>query len=403
MGSTNIVRENLMPKKSESPIKIAGAGPSGLTAAICLAKAGYAVEVFEARKEVGGRFIGDFQVIENMSSDEDVLQMFKRIGLSINFFIRPVSQGLFYDYHLRPQAVESRRPFGYFIRRGTQEDTLDRGLLDQALAAGATIHYKTRIKPEEADIVASGPPSPDGLAKQITFTTTLPDTVWVLFDMNISPGAYSYLFVLDGRATFGCAITQDFDHINDYFDRALKRFQTISSFSIDREKTGYSFMNFSLKPSAKIDRRLFIGEAGGFQDYLFGLGIRYALTTGFAAAESFILKRDYDHLWKKEIGPAQEMSLINRFLYESGGNRGLAEFVRRAGRGDVQDYLSGWYAWRPWKRLMLPIIKWSWRKKERCFHALPDHWCRKKEAAVSLPRLGPVVDGPVQNADRSLE
>jgi len=392
-----------MPKKQGSSIKIAGAGPSGLTAAICLAKAGFAVEVFEARKEVGGRFIGDFQVIENMSTDEDVLKMLKRIGLSSNFFIRPVSQGLFYDYRLRAQGVKSRRPFGYFIRRGTQGDTLDRGLRDQALSAGATLHYKTRIKSEEADIVASGPSSPDGLAKQITFTTTLPDTVWVLFDMKISPGAYSYLFVLDGRATLGCAITQDFDHINDYFDKALRRFQSISSFSINNEKTGYSFMNFSLKTSAKIDRRLFIGEAGGFQDYLFGLGIRYALTTGLAAAESIILKRDYDHLWRREVGTAQEMSLINRFLYESGGNRGLSAFVRRAGRGDVRDYLSRWYAQRPWKRLMLPLIKWAWRKKEPCFHSLPDHWCRNKIQVVSHPRLGPVKQNPVQGFDQDVE
>ncbi len=393
------VRKTLMPKKQGSTIKIAGAGPSGLTSAICLAKAGYAVEVFEARREVGGRFIGDFQVIENMSMDEDVLKMLKRIGLSNNFFIRPVSQGLFYDHRLRPQEVKSRRPFGYFIRRGTQGDTLDRGLLDQALAAGATIHYKARIKPEEADIVASGPSSPDGLAKQITFTTSLPETVWVLFDMDISPGAYSYLFVLDGQATFGCAITQDFDHINDYFDRALKRFQKIAFFPIDEEKTGYSFMNFSLKPSAKIDHRLFVGEAGGFQDYLFGLGIRYALTTGFVAAESIITKRNYDHLWKEAIGTAQETSLINRFLYERGGNRGLSEFVRRAGLGDVQDYLSGWYAWRLWKRLMLPLIKWSWREKKRCFHSLPDHWCRKKITAASLPQLGPVEQNPGESSE----
>ncbi|MFQ5580965.1 MAG: NAD(P)/FAD-dependent oxidoreductase [Nitrospiria bacterium] len=389
-----------MTKKQGSSIKVAGAGPSGLTSAICLAKAGYAVEVFEARKEVGGRFIGDFQVIENMSTPEDALQMLKRIGLSSNFYIRPVCQGRFYDYRLNSREVKSQGPFGYFIRRGPQEDTLDRGLLNQALAAGVTLHYKTRLNPEEADIVASGPSSPDGLAKQITFASNLPDTVWVLFDMDISPGAYSYLFVLDGRATFGCAITQDFDHINDYFDGALKCFQGISSFSIEEEKAGYSFMNFSLKPSAKIDRRLYIGEAGGFQDYLFGLGIRYALTTGKAAAESIITKRDYDQLWKKSIGAAQEMSLINRFLYERGGNRGLSEFVRRAGRGDLQDYLSGWYAWRPWKGLLLPLIKWAWREKKRCFHSLPDHWCRNKMQTSTHPRLGPLAENPGQDSEQ---
>jgi len=45
------------------PIRIAGAGPSGLAAAIVLAKAGRAVEVHEAKRDVGTRFIGDLQII----------------------------------------------------------------------------------------------------------------------------------------------------------------------------------------------------------------------------------------------------------------------------------------------------------------------------------------------------
>ena len=42
-------------------IKIAGAGPAGLTAAINLAKAGYQVEVFEKNHDTGVRFHGDLQ------------------------------------------------------------------------------------------------------------------------------------------------------------------------------------------------------------------------------------------------------------------------------------------------------------------------------------------------------
>src|SRR5690349_3445674 len=40
-------------------IRIAGAGPSGLAAAIVLARAGRKVEVHEAKRDVGVRFIGD--------------------------------------------------------------------------------------------------------------------------------------------------------------------------------------------------------------------------------------------------------------------------------------------------------------------------------------------------------
>lgn len=387
-----------MTEKSrrENSIRIAGAGPSGLAAAIALAKAGYDVEISEAREAVGARFIGDFQVIENMSRDEDAAEMLKRFGIDTNFFFQPVSSALFFDYRLRSQPVQSRRPFGYFIRRGPEGETLDRGLLAQALAAGVTIRYQTRIKPEEADrdgtphvIIATGPAVPDGLAKEMTFSTPLPDTVWVIFDMNLSPGGYAYLFALNGQATLGCAITRDFGRINDYFGRAVGRFQEITPFQVERPKIGYSFMNFSLKASAEMNRRLLVGEAGGFQDYLFGLGLRYALTTGFAAAQSLIRKERYDSLWKAALGPAQEISLVNRYLYERGGNPGLSTFIRLAGRGDVQDYLSGWHADRWWKRLLLPVIKWAWREGKRCTHRLPLHWCRKKAKSLSHPELGP--------------
>ncbi|MFQ5588016.1 MAG: NAD(P)/FAD-dependent oxidoreductase [Nitrospiria bacterium] len=375
--------------KHPRAIKIAGAGPAGLTAAICLAKAGHPVELFEAKTCVGGRFIGDFQVIENAGFQEDVIQMLDHMGIQTNFFFKPVSEAVFYDHHLRPKQVKSQQPFGYFILRGSENESLDMGLLAQARDAGAEICFGRRMKKEAVDLVATGPAVADGLAKEMTFSTGLPDTVSVLFDMNVSPGGYSYLFVLDGRATFGCAITRDFDGIKTCFERALERFQYIAPFSIHDPKYGYSYMNFCLKSSAVDRKNTFIGEAGGFQDYLFGLGIRYAMKTGYAAAQSILQHKNYDTLWKKEVGQAQETSLVNRYLYEAGGNRGLSSFVKRAGRGDLQTYLKKWHRPAPWKRLLLPWIKRFWKTETRCFHRLPEHWCREKPSASAQTPLGP--------------
>ncbi len=238
------------------------------------------------------------------------------------------------------------------------------------------------------DIVATGPSAADGLAKEMTFLTDLSDTVWVLFDMKCSPGGYAYLFVLDGVATLGCAITRDLSQINDYFERTLRRFQEISPFTISNEKTGYSFMDFSLKQSAVHHRKLYIGEAGGFQDYLFGLGLRYALMTGYFAAMSFIEGKDYDRLWKEKFGHSQAVSLVNRFLYEGGGNLGLSTFIRSGAGRDFKDYLTSWQVASLWKRLMVPVVKQVWQRKEQCRHFLlqsglqpqsasrPTHWCR---------------------------
>lgn len=381
---------NISNRNKQQTIRIAGAGPAGLAAAIRLAGAGYTVEIFEARHTVGGRFINDFQTIENSSRTEDVVDFMARIGIEKNFFFKPVYQAEFYDHRLKSQTVKSQLPFAYFIRRGPDEGTLDRGLLAQAMSLGVQMHSRSRVSAEAVDIVATGPAVPDGLAKEMTFTSCHADTVSVLFDMDIAPGAYSYLFIIDGQGTFGCAVTRGFDRINDYFDRALNRFQEISAFETKDKKTGYSFMNFCLKKSAKNGGRLYAGEVAGFQDYLFGLGIRYALSTGFAAAESIIQNVDYDVLWKKEVEHGQEVGLVNRFLYEIGGNTGLSTFIKRAGRQDLQLYLKKWHRLDGWKSLLLPLLKRVWRENDICRHRIPEHWCRKKTERSSEMKLGPI-------------
>ncbi|HEY5611055.1 MAG TPA: NAD(P)-binding protein [Thermoanaerobaculia bacterium] len=374
------------------PIRIAGAGPAGLAAAIALARAGYRVEVHEAKSDVGKRFIGDLQVIENASEREPVPQFLARIGIETTFYFRGATWATFYDHTLERKAIQSAEPYGYFIRRGAEEGTLDRGLLAQARAAGAEVRFDSRLQVAETDIVATGPASPDGLAKEITFRSDERETIDVYFNHKLSPGGYSYLFILDGIATFGCAIVADFKNIDDYFDHSLAQAQRIRPFAIDKEhRAGYSYMNFHLKTAATNGPHRFVGEAAGFQDYLFGLGIRYALTSGHLAARSIIEQRPFDDLWKEELGTKQNTSLVNRFLYEAGGDFGLSMFVRQASRAkDFHRYLSSWHRSRWWKRAMLPFIQRLWKHDGKCHHKPGEHWCRARETEMRVPPLGPV-------------
>src|SRR5947208_15820784 len=328
------------------PIRIAGAGPSGLAAAIALAKGGRAVEVHEARPDVGTRFIGDLQIIESASEREPVPSFLDRIGIARNFYFRPADWATFYDHTSNARTIRSGEPYGWFIRRGAEEGTLDRGLLAQARDAGAKVIFNSRLKFEEADIVATGPAAPDGIAREMTWASSEPERIDVYFNHKLSPGGYSYLFILDGFATFGCAIVADFKRIDDYFDHSLAEAQRLHAFEVPAEhRSGYSYMNFHLKRHATSNSARFVGEAAGFQDYLFGLGLRYALTSGYLAARSILESRDFDELWRAELSAKQETSLVNRFLFEAGGNFGLSMFVRRASRAkDFHRYLSGWHA-----------------------------------------------------------
>ena len=372
-----------------SPIRIAGAGPSGLAAAIVLARAGRSVEVHEAKRDVGMRFSGDLQVIEGASETEPVPAFLDRIGIERNFYFRAADWATFYDHRRAARAIRSAAPYGFFIRRGAEEGTLDRGLLAQARAAGANVIFNSRIA--EADVVATGPASPDGLAREMTWRSEEPERIDVFFNHSLSPGGYSYLFILDGIATFGCAIVSDFKRIDDYFDHSLAEAQRLHSFHVPAEhRTGYSYMNFHLKRQATSNGARFVGEAAGFQDYLFGLGIRYALTSGYLAARSILERRDFDELWKSELGGKQETSLVNRFLYEAGGNFGLSMFVRRAALAkDFHRYLSGWHARRWWKTLLSPLVRRVWRHDGRCMHKPGEHWCRSRDTEMKVPPLGP--------------
>jgi flavin-dependent dehydrogenase len=401
------------------PIRIAGAGPSGLAAAIILARAGRQVEVHEAKGDVGTRFIGDLQIIEGASESESVPDFLDRLGIERNFYFRPADWATFYDHRRVARVIRSKKPYGWFIHRGAEEGTLDRGLLAQATSAGAKVIFNSRLTADQADIVATGPASPDGLAKEMTWRIgsresgvgsrsdeldressdpplPTPDTlerIDVYFNHKLAPGGYSYLFILDGVATFGCAIVADFKQIDSYFDHSLAEAQKLHRFDVPGDaRTGYSYMNFHLKRAATSNGTRFVGEAAGFQDYLFGLGIRYALTSGALAARSILENRDYDELWKGALETKQQTSLVNRFLYESGGNFGLSMFVRQASRAkDFHRYLGGWHRSTWWKSLLSPVIRRVWKHQGRCQHKPGLHWCRSRDTEMKVPPLGPVA------------
>ena len=98
------------------PIVIAGAGPAGLSAAIHLRRSGYPVEIYERRKTVGARFIGEYQILENYSRKEDVLGELAEMGIEANFEHIQVQEATLYDDRKTGRKVRSQEPYGFFQR-----------------------------------------------------------------------------------------------------------------------------------------------------------------------------------------------------------------------------------------------------------------------------------------------
>jgi len=341
----------------ERTITIVGAGPSGLTASINLAKAGYNVEVYEKNKTVGKRFSGCFQILENYTEKEELLDAFNRMNIKINFFCYPSNKIDFYDAKLNLCPLKSKKPYGYFIKRGSERDTLDYGLAEQAEKSGVKIIYSANINPEKADIIAAGANSAAGIAKEIVFDTNADDTFRVIMDNNIAPKGFTYLFVINKKGTLGTAVMKKKSEIDSLTAKSVDRFQEIGKFEMKNQKEVVSCVSFYLPKTAKLNNALRIGETAGFQDNLFGIGIRIAVTSGYLAAKSIIENVDYDELWKKNIAAKMKMSMVNRFFYELCGNIGYSLFNKTAKNKDLREF--GYKLYKPdcFRNSIFPLIK----------------------------------------------
>jgi flavin-dependent dehydrogenase len=380
-------------RDAEETIDIIGAGPAGLVAAINLAKAGIGVTLHEAAPGIGHRFHGDFQGIENWTTQTDVRDFLKRINVDVNFRFEAYRGGVFFSPSLQRRKMRTREPLFYLVERGGEKGSLDFGLLRQAEKAGVKVNFNSRSWTlDQGGIIAVGPRAADLIAKGVVFETNLDDQAYAIVDDRLAPKAYAYLLVNQGRATLATVIARDFRNEKIYFERTLDTFQKLVPMKMKhlREFGGYG--NFFLRPTAIEGRKIYLGESAGFQDALFGFGIRYAMTSGFLAAQSIIQGASYDELWKQEILPLLRTSLSNRLIYEFLGNGGYEYIGKRiARRTDLRDVLRKQYnpsvlkiALSPGALLLANLLKRMRVEDKSCHHEnCSCVWCTHMKEQMS--------------------
>lgn len=370
----------------KEPINIIGSGPAGLTAAIVLRKHGFPVKVYEMSSDVGHRLNGDFQGLENWSSEKDITELLKNIGIEINFLCVPYYEGTIYAPEIKPVEIKSDRPIFYLVKRGTMSGTLDMGLKEQALSLGVEILFNHRLdKFDGKAIVGTGPKGADAVAVGITFETKMKDQAVAVLDDNIAPKGYAYLLVNQGYGTMVTVLYREFRRENEYFKRMLKFFKDTLSPDIQNERKFGCYGNFFIWDTQIHHNKFYVGESGGFQDCLWGFGMRYAILSGYLAAMSLIEGSDYDMLWKRELNPMLETSLINRYLFEKFGHTGYRYLTKRFARDNPCDFLRKHYNYSFLKHLLLPIAKRRYEsrvKDTNCNHEnCTCVWCRCGEKA----------------------
>lgn len=309
-------------------IKILGAGLSGLTAAINLAKKGYKVSIYEKNKDVGMRFHGDLQGLENWSEKKDILEELKEMNVEINFDCDPFFKTIFANGS-RDKEISSKKPLFYLVKRGSSFKTFDYGLKEQALKLGVNIYFEKTLSPDEADIVATGSVFEEvpGIVKGIIFKTNTKDVAIMACNNELAFKGYSYLLITKGYGCMCTVVFGELDKVTECFEKTKEFFVKKFNLDIQSPKSVSGVGSFSLENTFKKGNVLYVGEAAGLQDFLWGFGMRYAVTSGYLAAQSIIDNEDYEEKAKKCFRNKLKASVVNRYLWEKVASRKNYSFM----------------------------------------------------------------------------
>ena len=337
-------------------VAIAGAGPAGLACAIVLARAGRRVVIHEHQNRVGARFHGDFQGLDNWTGDSDVLDELSEHGIEANFEYHPVREGIAYDAWGTSYPYQSKAPIYYLVRRGSEESTLDRGLLQQAIDAGVDVRFGHRYAVNRVRAISCGPRAVDVIAVGYLFETAMPDGAWICFNRKLAPLGYSYLLIHRGRGTVAACMFADFKREHVFLERTVEFFRDRVGLEMTSARKFGGYGNYDLPRTGVQHGSMLLGERAGFQDPLAGFGIRYAIRSGILAAQSILEGTNYNFLWRRQLMQLLRTGLANRFFVNLTGDRGWRWILsHRLASEDVCEAMRRLYRPTTLTRTMYPV------------------------------------------------
>ena len=305
------------------PIHIMGAGLSGLAAAITLAKEGLEVHVHDVRKDSGERFDGDFQALENWSMDADFFDQLTEWGYDTNEF-KATEFSVVDLIHPDDEITKTHTPKVAYriVERGTSDHTIDQGFKRMAIAAGANLHYKSRVKEEDCQIIACGPKGTSAVAYGEIFKTNHPNHIAFQLNDKLAPGSYSYLIIIDGIGLICTCLWRKQRGTDRFLNETIawyqKHYPDIDMVPIKRVG---GKGDFTINKNYFQDGRYYVGESGGLQDFMWGFGMRMAVWSGHLAAQDILGNCDYETEVRKQLMPYVKTSVANRFLMNRVGDR----------------------------------------------------------------------------------
>lgn len=229
------------------------------------------------------------------------------------------------------------------VRRGAGQGTIDQTLYKQCLGAGVEFKFG-QSAPENSDVFATGTGKAAAFITGLNFRTDLPDQVHLLLGRRFAPKGYAYLIILHGSGTLAAAFKKNQDQ-SDPLQEA-RSFFCDRGLPIPHGKPFTSRGSFAIPFGKKMGGVLRIGEAGGYQDYLFGFGMRMAMASGAVAAWRILGTGAKARRTLKLLERKRKLSFVNRFLFERLNDNQLRTFSEKLSRSsDPLAILSGAYTW----------------------------------------------------------
>lgn len=244
------------------------------------------------------------------------------------------------------------------VERGPDSGSLDTALLTQALKLGVEVRFNSRVQQISGPgIFATGPKAADAIAVGYHFNTRMPDGFYVICDNRLAPQGYAYLLIMNGKGTVKSCMFTGFNQKAVYVKRTVEAFERLVGLEMIAPQPHGGVGNLRPPITALVDKHPIAGELAGFQDTLWGFGMRAAISSGVLAAYSLLDGSDYETSWVQELGALMTTSVVNRAVYSHLGNRGYQWFLHHVeSQNDPRALLYRQYHPSVIKRLLQPLV-----------------------------------------------
>jgi len=340
--------------KENTKTNIVGAGIAGMTAAINLSKFGKSVVIYEKNDSIGASRHGDLEGIENWILSKNLPESIAECGIDFNGIPKfPIFEFFVHLNGIKPVKIKSQEPFFYLVKRGTSSDSFDNYLAEICNSLNVKFLFNQNYDISIADINATGAYRAAAYIRGAQIVTDLPNQVHLLLGKEFAPRGYAYLIINDGFGTMATAFKKS-GRVNDPLNPCIQYFNTLG-FDFKVKSTFANSGSFNLPNLWDIKNPIKIGEAGGYQDYLFGFGMRLAMYSGLSAAYKLSGKNFQSKIINRELNIKRRISFANRLLFENLSINNAKYWLTRFEKSkEPLNILKAAYDWN-WKKIIKSI------------------------------------------------